>query len=77
MANGSHHNGLRRENFSSHRGNRRAWDLFVVSQRGKTAGPLRALLGALSVKSKRSAAFASLLFATQTAGSRGICSPAF
>jgi DNA-binding transcriptional LysR family regulator len=29
------------------------WDLFVAWQRGKTAGPLRALLGALTVKSGR------------------------
>jgi hypothetical protein len=28
------------------------WDVFVVWQRGKTAGPLRALLDSLQIKSK-------------------------
>ena len=30
------------------------WDLFVAWQRGKTSGPLRALLDALTLKSGRS-----------------------
>ena len=30
------------------------WDLFVAWQRGKTSGPLRALLDALTIKSGRS-----------------------